>query len=616
MSLYIPRVYPDILQESADTLKYLTEVSDFNRGGPARTVLEVLASEADELHYQLFLIRASYSILTSTGSDLDARAAEWGQKRLFASSSTGFVQFTLESAVATTVLDFGDLDGTNDYLTADSSTGFPSNSFVVKVGEGTENEELLYVTINDFGTGVMTIYPKAENPHDPEESVTLVSGNDIIIQSGIRLSTRATATDPSVEYITTGVGVVTTGNTKSSLVPAIAVQTGSITNVSADTITKFSSNPPTGVGVVTNPSGFFSGMDLETDDEFRQRIVASIQALAKGTMQVLLNSPLGLVDSTTGQRVVSTSLVQDPSTGYSILYVDDGSGTAEISNQLARSDYDTNMTAPSSIVPLINASAFPLSGYVLISPELINKVELLKYENVSGNNLELEGTTSTDHLTTDNDLDVLLVDVLVDESETGQKRFKTKFFPVVSNSVRLYLREGATGTFTRIYEGTDYDVNLTNGDVFILNPENGLPAGSALVATYSYYSGLLAYVQKVVNGDPDNTTEFPGLAAVGPRIAVRAPSRKNLSFVLSIVAERNATEENLYDPASDAVYNYINSLGVGEDVILAEIIQRVKAVAANGVEPIRDVKIISPTENITVLENQLPRVERENILVT
>ena len=50
----------------------------------------------------------------------------------------------------------------------------------------------------------------------------------------------------------------------------------------------------------------------------------------------------------------------------------------------------------------------------------------------------------------------------------------------------------------------------------------GLRAGATVRATYAHYTGLIAEVQRVVSGDPDERLRYPGWKAAGTRVRVPA----------------------------------------------------------------------------------------------
>lgn len=146
----------------------------------------------------------------------------------------------------------------------------------------------------------------------------------VAIPSGTRCKTAG-----GLIFVTTAAGSITAGNTDSGLVPAIAEEPGADGNVATGTIVKFVSKP-TGVDSVTNPSPFAYGADKESDDSFRNRLKDYISSLPRSTIQALESGVLGAQDPNTGATILFSKAVEDSvNRGFVIVYVDDGTGSAE-----------------------------------------------------------------------------------------------------------------------------------------------------------------------------------------------------------------------------------------------------------------------------------------------
>ena len=129
--------------------------------------------------------------------------------------------------------------------------------------------------------------------------------------------------------MTTAADSILAGNTDSGLIPAIAEEAGANGNVATGTIVKFASKP-SGVNSVTNPSAFSYGTDKESDDSFRNRLKNFIASLPRSTVQALESGVLGAQDPNTGATILFSKAVEDAvNRGYVIVYVDDGTGSAE-----------------------------------------------------------------------------------------------------------------------------------------------------------------------------------------------------------------------------------------------------------------------------------------------
>lgn len=128
-----------------------------------------------------------------------------------------------------------------------------------------------------------------------------------------------------------------------------------------------------------------------------------------------------------------------------------------------------------------------------------------------------------------------------------------------------------------------------------------LPTGSKIIANYSYYINLVKSVQRLLEGDETDEVNFPGVKAAGIFLTVEAPAIRRINIRLSLSAKPGYTEGDLYDTVRTAVEQYITSLKLGADVIVSEIYA-----AAQDVAGVYSVTVVSPTQDLTVLENELP----------
>lgn len=129
-------------------------------------------------------------------------------------------------------------------------------------------------------------------------------------------------------YRTTIQSSINAGNTTSQAVAITSNSPGSEFNVPAGTIVRFGSKIP-GIDSVTNAAATTQGLDVETDDAFRTRILGYIASLSRSTVDALEFAATGLIDTTSGKSVVFASVFEDPlNRGNVTLYIDDGAGTA------------------------------------------------------------------------------------------------------------------------------------------------------------------------------------------------------------------------------------------------------------------------------------------------
>lgn len=136
------------------------------------------------------------------------------------------------------------------------------------------------------------------------------------------------------------------------------------------------------------------------------------------------------------------------------------------------------------------------------------------------------------------------------------------------------------GGFTTLVRGTDYELNPALGQIELSTASfpSGLSAGDAIRATYRYYIGLIQETQRVIDGDPLDPLRRPGVRAAGILVLVKAPQTVFQTFTGTI----SVLED--FDPAvveinvRAAIQDYINTLDIGADVIVAEIVERAMGV--------------------------------------
>ena len=134
-----------------------------------------------------------------------------------------------------------------------------------------------------------------------------------------------------IQYRTTAAASITAGITQSASVPVVATIAGDRGNLAAGEINQLITKIPTLISV-TNPAAISSGRDRETDDSFRRRIKDFVQSLARGTDRSLEGFARGVVLAT-GERVLFAKLFEPiVPNGVIELYIDDGTGTTEESD--------------------------------------------------------------------------------------------------------------------------------------------------------------------------------------------------------------------------------------------------------------------------------------------
>lgn len=168
-----------------------------------------------------------------------------------------------------------------------------------------------------------------------------------------------------------------------------------------------------------------------------------------------------------------------------------------------------------------------------------------------------------------------------------------------------------------VIRGTDWEIDPTRGQIELL-PAGAFPAGlttgDKAAANYRYYTGLIAEVQRVITGDPSNPITYPGVEAGGITTLVRAATADFQTLTSKVTALQGFELDQVSDEIRTVIQSYINSLGIGEAVILSEIIQR-----AMGVSGVYNFKVLtmngSTPADQTVLPNKAARAQTGDITV-
>lgn len=123
---------------------------------------------------------------------------------------------------------------------------------------------------------------------------------------------------------------------------------------------------------------------------------------------------------------------------------------------------------------------------------------------------------------------------------------------------------------------------------------------------YKYWTGLLRTVQRKVDGySPDNLT-YPGLKAAGVQVDILPPLLKQVEIAVDVRPSKGVPLSIISNSIKSAILAYISSLGVGEDVVLSQVVKKVQEVP--GVDAVR---IMSPSpdndvppERIVISDNE------------
>jgi len=330
MAVFIPRVFVEIFGEMEARLISFTPLTDVNFGSIFTTMLEAAAQEDDEQYFQMLRIIRAFALDTTTGTDLDDRAFEFGLTRLAAQAATSIVTVDDSAITKVTTNIYSGKPGpaaTTFAVNGDSDTGFPTSGAIV-IGRGTPNvETVTYTSITVLATFVtFNLSGALAFDHGTDETIVLSQGGDRLVPGGTVVFVPSSDINARIDYTTNADATVFDGESQVTSVDVTAVASGTGSNVPVGSIILFDSFPFS-TATVTNPNRITDGKDIESDQELRDRIKDTIQSLSRGTGRSIITSVLGVISTVQNKRVISAALIEPTIPADVVkLFIDDGTG--------------------------------------------------------------------------------------------------------------------------------------------------------------------------------------------------------------------------------------------------------------------------------------------------
>ena len=491
---------------------------------------------------------------------------------------------------------------------------FPASNFVVRLGEGTSDVETVTVSSVSTASNSLTLSTPLVADHvaasvavdeidNLSNLVCLVSGeSDRIIPSGISLRSKPTGSIATVEAVTTVSGTIANGNFASGSFSVTTTTLGTQSNLAEKALNQISGGLPFNGATVINRSVISGGRDVESDTELRKRVLEHISGLSKGTRRAIRSALLDVSNSATGQSIQRAKIVEDFESRVVNAYVTDGS--SGFFGNTAKSSSDTlkdAATSASDTLSLLSSTGFLAATsssrkYVIIDLAGISgNSYIVSYSGISGSNITgLSPTTLLNH-TFPIGTTVFQAELVEEKTPKTRKYYFLDNFPLTEDKLFLYVTSGtpdgdtepALGTATLLVENTDYILNKAVGQIEFLTGK--IPdEGSALLAAYETFTGLVKSAQTVVDGSLEQFDLFPGIRSAGVKVQVLAAKSRQINLTIDLTVDSEITNfETAAFLAQQFATSYINALDVGSPVIMAEIIDR-----AMGVSGVINAKIL------------------------
>lgn len=514
MAIFTPRTFNEIIGEMISRLIATTPLTDINYGSVWTTLLEAAAQEDDEQYFQMLEIIRGYSIDTTSGTDLDDRAFEYGLTRKTSqfASSTIIITDTSFTKVSTGVYSglSGPAAGTAA-INGDSRTNFPDSGSII-IGRGTPNAETVaYSSITIQSNYVIfNLSGNLANDHGTDETIILSQGGNRIIPAGTTVFVPASDISGQIDFATDDEVTILDGEDSLTGIAITALTAGSSSNVPIGAISQFDSTPFAGA-IVTNNQRITNGTDQETDQELRDRIKDTIQSLSRGTGKSIITNSLTVVSSEQNRRVVSASLVEPTSPADVVkLYIDDGTGFIPTSTSVGFEEVVASATGGESFlkidnVPLVKASVetnnsepFNLVGTETLFVDIGGKVETITFNSTD---FEILGqATAQEVLTRINTSGETF------EARASSGGSKVRIFSRKNSGEEIQVTGGTSNTALGFPTDKKFTTNLYRDRGFdtILLSKDGTTASIESGGVESYDFSSVESLTIVIDGDVDN----------------------------------------------------------------------------------------------------------------
>ena len=130
---------------------------------------------------------------------------------------------------------------------------------------------------------------------------------------------------------------------------------------------------------------------------------------------------------------------------------------------------------------------------------------------------------------------------------------------------------------------------------------------------YLYYTGLLRKVQRIIDGFEPDPVSFPGIKGVGSLIEVLPPLPRRVTVAIDVTTQDGVNLSEISDEITSVIISYVSDLGVGEDVILSDIIVRAKNI--DGVTAVTFITPEPTEERIAISSDEKAFIESTDISI-
>ena len=109
------------------------------------------------------------------------------------------------------------------------------------------------------------------------------------------------------------------------------------------------------------------------------------------------------------------------------------------------------------------------------------------------------------------------------------------------------------------------------------------------IDSYQFNTGLIGEANRVVYGDPRDSTTYPGVSAAGAEIFIKAPLVRRIEVSIDIRIKTGVPFSTIVEEVRNSVAALINSNPVGQPIPISDIVSTVNVITG-----IQAVAISSP----------------------
>lgn len=594
-----------------------TTLSDLADSSGFKHVLTASAREDGEQYHQMLLLLAFFSIDSASDDDLDERAKDIQPstiKRILATKASGIVVFSRSGTSGTVTISVG------QKVKTAAGVVFTTTS-VGTIANGNSSSNNVGVTADDAGSAGRVASDTVIKFVSKPAGVDSVTNGSAFVTGGLDKETDPAFRQRLKDFVA-GLARCHVLGIEANLIGQEDPVTGAIVmsvKVIEDHIARGNFTVYVDDGTGTAESSTAKAIALAGDG------LGSFTVVWNGTTLVTITDPTELQEkdfirldsddqffdiASIAESVAPGTWTWDGSTTVLATNTTGISAVADNPGNFVRLDADGQFFRVTAIDPGVSVTIDNTSGRTIPSGATGTSFNTHGPVQFTIDDPSTEGIpTST---AASSKVGEFITDGLAgppaDSAVGGEKRLFLDDKPI-KDSVTPSLTSSAYG---RLVRGTDFTLNQASGQVDFIGPNytTGLAAAEIIAVDYTYFTGLLAYVQKLVDGDSTDRENFPGMRAGGILSVVATPQILVQNVEVTVTISEGYDHDIVKTNVATAIKNDINSLSISGDVIRSSLIAKIKAVAG-----VYNVDVISPAADVIILDDELARTQDANITV-